>query len=71
MKMRKTVSLILLFIFVIFAAAGCQQPAQRAGGKTSLVGEEMVNVYYLAGKLGMSVSLTSKEKLLSMTASIQ
>ncbi|MCX5633575.1 MAG: N-acetylmuramoyl-L-alanine amidase [Phycisphaerae bacterium] len=61
--MRKTVSLILSSIFVIFAAAGCQQPAQRTGGKPSLAGEEMVNVYYLAGKLGMTVSLTSKDKI--------
>jgi N-acetylmuramoyl-L-alanine amidase len=63
MKMRKTVSLILSSIFVIFAAAGCQQSAKQPGSKPSLAGGEMVNVYYLAGKLGMSISLTSKDKI--------
>jgi N-acetylmuramoyl-L-alanine amidase len=62
MKMRKTASMILLSVFVIFTAAGCQQAAKQTSGKSSLAGEQMVNIYYLAGKLGMTVSLTSKEK---------
>jgi N-acetylmuramoyl-L-alanine amidase len=61
--MRKLALLVLLLVSVMFVAAGCQQPAQRAGGKPSLAGEQMVNIYYLAGKLGMIVSLTSKEKI--------
>ena len=62
--MKKTASLISLFsIFVIFAAAGCQQSAKQAGGKQSLAGEQMVDIYYLAGKLGMIVSLTDKDKI--------
>jgi N-acetylmuramoyl-L-alanine amidase len=61
--MRKLTSLILLFSFIIFAAAGCQKPSQRTGGRPSLAAEEMVNIYYLAGKIGMTVSLTSKEKI--------
>jgi N-acetylmuramoyl-L-alanine amidase len=63
MKMRKTASMILLSVFVIFAAAGCQKPAQRTTGRPSLAAEEMVNIYYLAGKIGMIVSLTSKDKI--------
>jgi N-acetylmuramoyl-L-alanine amidase len=61
--MRKLALLVLLLVLVMFVAAGCQQPAQRAGGKPSLAGEQMVNIYYLAGKLGMTVSLASKEKI--------
>ncbi|MGA2914989.1 MAG: N-acetylmuramoyl-L-alanine amidase [Sedimentisphaerales bacterium] len=62
--MRKTASLILSSVFVIFAAAGCQQSAKQAAGKPALAGEQLVNVYYLAGRLGMTLSLTSKEKVI-------
>jgi N-acetylmuramoyl-L-alanine amidase len=61
--MKKIASLVLLFVLLVLAAAGCQQPAQRAGGIPSLGGGQMVNVYYLAGKVGMTVSLTSKDKI--------
>lgn len=60
--MRKNASLVLSSIFLIFAAAGCQQAVQRAGGK-SLANEELVNVYYLAGRLGMVISTAEKEKV--------
>jgi N-acetylmuramoyl-L-alanine amidase len=61
--MRKIVSLILLSVFVLFAAAGCQKPSQRMSGKPSLAAEELVNVYYLAGKVGMSVSKATDDKI--------
>ena len=61
--MKKLASLILLFVFVIFAAAGCQKPARQTTGRPSLATEEMVNIYYLAGKLGMTVSQTDDNKI--------
>jgi N-acetylmuramoyl-L-alanine amidase len=63
MKMRKLASLILLFIFVIFAAAGCQQPAKRAAAGALAANEQPVNIYYLAGKLGMTVSQADDNKI--------
>ncbi|MFA5293165.1 MAG: N-acetylmuramoyl-L-alanine amidase [Phycisphaerae bacterium] len=61
--MRKTVSLILLFVFVMLAAAGCQQPAKRTGTSSLLKDEQLVDVYYLAGKLGMSISQATYDKI--------
>ena len=60
--MRKTILLILFFVFVILAAAGCQQPVKRTTGKTTLANEPLVNIYYLAGRLGMTVTSSSDEK---------
>jgi len=61
--MRKNVSLVLLFAFVVFAAAGCQKPSQRTAGRPYLADEEMVNIHYLAGKLGMTVSQETNGKI--------
>lgn len=63
MKMRKLVSLILLFVFVIFAAAGCQQSAKRTAAGSLAANEQPVNIYYLAGKLGMTVSQADDKKI--------
>ena len=60
--MRKTASMILLCVFVIFAASGCQQPAKRTGAG-GLQDETLINAYYLAGQLGMSVTSTNDEKI--------
>ena len=62
-KMRKITSLILLSVFVMLAAAGCQQPAKRADGCPLAVKEDLINIYYLAGKLGMTVSTTTDDKI--------
>jgi len=62
--MRKPVLLTLLFVFVIFAVSGCQAPAKRTGD-LSLEPEQMVNIYYLAGKLGMTVSQADDKIILS------
>jgi len=62
-KMKKSASLILLFIFVIFAAAGCQQPVKRAATGPLLANEQPVNIYYLAGRLGMTVSGADDKKI--------
>jgi N-acetylmuramoyl-L-alanine amidase len=61
--MRKNAPLVLLFVFTIFAAAGCQKPSQRMAGRPSLAAEEMVSIHYLAGKLGMTVSQETSEKI--------
>jgi len=61
--MRKTVSLILLFVFVMLAAAGCQQPAKRTSGSPLLKNEPLVDVYYFAGKLGMSITSATDNKI--------
>ena len=61
--MRKNVSLVLLFVFTIFAAAGCQKPSQRTTERPYLADEEMINIHYLAGKLGMTVSQETNEKI--------
>lgn len=60
--MRKNASLLLLFVFVVFAAAGCQRPSQRTAGRPYLADEEMISIHYLAGKLGMTVSQETNEK---------
>lgn len=61
--MRKNASLVLLFAFTIFAAAGCQKPSQRTAGRPYLANEEMVSIHYLAGKLGMTVSQETRDKI--------
>ncbi|MBU1260735.1 MAG: N-acetylmuramoyl-L-alanine amidase [Planctomycetes bacterium] len=61
--MRKNASLVLLFVFVVFAAAGCQRLSQRTAGRPYLADEEMVSIYYLAGKLGMTVSQETNKKI--------
>lgn len=63
--MRKNASLVLLFVFTIFAVSGCQAPAKRTTQVPLLEPEEMVNIYYLAGKLGMTVSQEEDEVTLS------
>jgi len=61
--MRKIASLILLSVFVIFAAAGCQQPAKRTAAGALAANEQPVNIYYLAGRLGMEVSQSDDSKI--------
>jgi N-acetylmuramoyl-L-alanine amidase len=63
LKMRKIASLILLSVFVIFAAAGCQQPAKRTATGELAANEQPVNIYYLAGRLGMEVSQSDDNKI--------
>ena len=62
-KMRKLATLISLFGFIIFAAAGCQKPAQQTTGQPSLAAEKLVNIHYLAGRLGMTVSQADNNKI--------
>lgn len=54
----------MLFVFTIFAIAGCQQPAKRAAGGLLAANEQPVNIYYLAGKLGMTVSQANDNKII-------
>jgi hypothetical protein len=58
--MKKITSLAL---FLVFAATGCEKVAQRPISTPVLGGEKLVNIYYLAGRVGMEVSLVSKEKI--------
>ena len=61
--MRKTASLtILLSALLMLAAAGCQ-PSAKKGGATLQQNEEMVSIYYLAGKVGMSMSEVTDDKI--------
>lgn len=59
--MKKLASLILLFALLILAVAGCQQPVKRTG---RLPADEQVNIYYLAGRLGMTVSQADDNKII-------
>lgn len=61
--MRKNISLVLLFAFTILAAAGCQTPSQRTAGRPYLADEELISIHYLAGRLGMTVSQETSEKI--------
>src|SRR4030042_6723359 len=61
-KRRKLATFISLFGFIIFAAAGCQKPAQQTTGQPSLAAEKLVNIHYLAGRLGMTVSQADNNK---------
>lgn len=61
--MKKAVSLVSISVMVIFAAAGCQPSVKKTATKPQMKDEVMVNVYYLAGKLGMSITSSSEEKL--------
>ncbi len=61
--MRKNASLVLLFAFTIFAAAGCQRPSQRTADRPYLADEEMVSIHYIAGKFDMTVSQETNEKI--------
>lgn len=61
--MKKLAPLISLFGFIIFTATGCQQPAKRTAAGTLAANEQPVNIYYLAGKLGMMVSQADDKKI--------
>ena len=61
--MKKKILCVLLFAVVSMGMSGCQQPAKRSSAGSLAGGEEFVNVYYLAGKLGMSVSLMTDRKV--------
>jgi N-acetylmuramoyl-L-alanine amidase len=60
--MRKIVSLILLGS-VSLAFTGCQQAEKSKQLSPKLTDNLMVNVYYLAGKLGMNVTSINDEKI--------
>jgi N-acetylmuramoyl-L-alanine amidase len=47
----------------MLAAAGCQQSAKKTGAVPLGQNEEMVNIYYLAGKVGMSMSQVTDDKI--------
>ena len=47
----------------MLAAAGCQQSAKKTGASSLQQNEEMVNIYYLAGKVGMSMSQVTDDKI--------
>jgi len=61
--MRKNASLILLFVFTIFAVAGCKQPAKRTAGGLLAANDQPINIYYLAGRLGMAISQADDNKI--------
>jgi N-acetylmuramoyl-L-alanine amidase len=61
--MKKYTLLILLFIFIGLAVSGCQQPAKRASAGVLAPNEQMVNLYYLAGRLEMTTSLVTDRKI--------
>jgi N-acetylmuramoyl-L-alanine amidase len=63
--MKKTALLtILLSVLLMLAAAGCQPSAKKTGAVPLGQTEEMVNIYYLAGKIGMSVSMATDDKII-------
>ncbi|PKL47502.1 MAG: hypothetical protein CVV39_05690 [Planctomycetes bacterium HGW-Planctomycetes-1] len=66
--MRKNASLVLLFACTILAAAGCQMPSQRTAGRPYLADEELISIHYLAGRLGMTVSQETNEKIILSNA---
>jgi N-acetylmuramoyl-L-alanine amidase len=47
----------------MLAAAGCQQSAKKGGAIPLGQNEEMVSIYYLAGKVGMSMSTVTDDKI--------
>jgi len=47
----------------MLAAAGCQQSSKKGGAALLGQNEEMVNIYYLAGKVGMSMSTVTDDKI--------
>ncbi|MBN1788485.1 MAG: N-acetylmuramoyl-L-alanine amidase [Sedimentisphaerales bacterium] len=62
--MRKFALLIFLSISAAIALSGCQKPAQRSGD-FSLEPEQMVNLYYMAGTFGMTVTVADDRIILS------
>lgn len=67
--MKKNLSLILLFSVAFFGITGCQpqQKKQDQGFPQAphmkTTDQMMVNIYYLAGKLGMNITSVSDEKI--------
>jgi N-acetylmuramoyl-L-alanine amidase len=64
--MKKFTLLVLLFVFITLAVSGCQQPAKRASAGVlapSKPSGQMVNLYYLAGRLEMTTSLVTDRKI--------
>lgn len=61
--MRRNASLILLSVIITLAVTGCQQSVKQTGAKGKLTEEVMVNIYYLAGKLGMNITSANAEKI--------
>jgi N-acetylmuramoyl-L-alanine amidase len=62
--MRKIVSLILL-AGISLAMTGCEQQQKTNKSKSPQLAENMlVNVYYLAGKLGMNITSIDEEKII-------
>jgi N-acetylmuramoyl-L-alanine amidase len=60
--MKNKVLCALLFAVVSMGMAGCQQSSKRTSSG-SLAKEEFINIYYLAGKLEMSVSEITDRKV--------
>lgn len=68
--MRRNLSLVLLAVFTALAVTGCQPQQQTTTPTQTKIqikpkpnNEIMVNVYYLAGKLGMNITSESDEKI--------
>ncbi|MHB9068855.1 MAG: N-acetylmuramoyl-L-alanine amidase family protein [Sedimentisphaerales bacterium] len=61
--MKNKVLYALLSAVVVMGFAGCEQSSKRSSSG-SLAKEEMINVYYLAGKLEMTVSQISDRKVI-------
>ncbi|MDD5134063.1 MAG: N-acetylmuramoyl-L-alanine amidase [Phycisphaerae bacterium] len=61
--MKKFTLLVLSLVFVALAVSGCQQPAKRNAAGVLAPDEQMVNLYYLAGRLEMKTSLVTDRKI--------
>ncbi|MFA6186045.1 MAG: N-acetylmuramoyl-L-alanine amidase [Phycisphaerae bacterium] len=61
--MKKKVLCVLLFAVASMGLSGCQQASKRTSSG-SLTQDELINVYYLAGKLEMSVSEITDRKVI-------
>ncbi|HBG28877.1 MAG: hypothetical protein A2Y10_16780 [Planctomycetes bacterium GWF2_41_51] len=62
--MRRNLSMVLLLAITALAVTGCQQQqVKQTQTKSKIKDEIMVNVYYLAGKLGMSITSITEEKI--------
>lgn len=60
--MKKKILCALLFAVVSMGMSGCQQASKRSSSG-SLAQDELINVYYLAGKLEMAVSQITDRKV--------
>jgi N-acetylmuramoyl-L-alanine amidase len=60
--MKKKVLFISLLAIVSMGMSGCQQSSKRSSSG-SLAEDEFINIYYLAGKLEMPITLTTDRKI--------